>query len=162
MFPHFVEALSTLPYRVVWKIEIDLARKYNNIMAAKWLPQQSILGNAVRARATSLTGVPRFPYLSRVSKLRNPRNWIFSFVAHPNIKLFIYQGGLQSTEETVYYEVPVVGYPILWDQTFQVQNMVKWGVGIRLRHDTLSKQTIHAAVNEVIGNKRYRRTRFKI
>jgi len=81
---------------------------------------------------------------------------IFSFAAHPNIKLFIYQGGVQSTEEAIYYAVPLLGYPIMWDQAFQVQNIVRLGIGVHLQHDTLSKESIRTGVYEVISNKRYR------
>ncbi|XP_038220960.1 UDP-glycosyltransferase UGT5-like, partial [Zerene cesonia] len=35
---------------------------------------------------------------------------------HPSIKLFITQGGLQSTDEAIDAAVPLVGVPILWDQ----------------------------------------------
>lgn len=80
---------------------------------------------------------------------------IFLLVAHRNIKLFIYQGGLQSTEEAVYYGVPLIGIPILWDQIYQMRNIVRLGVGVRLQIDNLSKESIEATVHEVINNKRY-------
>lgn len=76
-------------------------------------------------------------------------------VAHRNIKLFIYQGGLQSTEEAVYYGIPLIGIPILWDQIYQVRNIVRLGIGVRLQIDNLSKESIEATVHEVISNKRY-------
>jgi len=80
---------------------------------------------------------------------------IFSFVAHPNIKLFIYQGGLQSTEEAVYYGIPLVGFPIVYDQTYQVRNVVRLGIGVHLHLDNLSKESIEATIHEVISNTRY-------
>jgi len=80
---------------------------------------------------------------------------IFSFVAHPNIKLFIYQGGLQSTEEAVYYGIPLVGFPIVYDQTYQVRNIVRLGIGVHLHLDNLSKESIEATIHEVISNTRF-------
>jgi len=80
---------------------------------------------------------------------------IFTSVAHPNIKLFIYQGGLQSTEEAVYYGIPLVGFPIIYDQTYQVRNIVRLGVGVHLPLDNLSKESIEATIHEVISNTRY-------
>jgi len=81
---------------------------------------------------------------------------LYSFhVAHPNIKLFIYQGGLQSTEEALYYGIPLIGFPIIWDQTYQVRNIVRLGIGVHLQIDTISKETVKAAINEVISNTRY-------
>lgn len=80
---------------------------------------------------------------------------IFLFVAHRNIKLFIYQGGIQSTEETVHYGVPVIGFPIFWDQMYNVQYITKLGIGIHLHRNNISKESIETAVHEVINNKRY-------
>lgn len=79
----------------------------------------------------------------------------FSLVAHPNIKLFIYQGGHQSTEEALYYGIPLIGFPIIWDQTYQVRNIVRLGIGVHLQIDTLSKETVKATIHEVISNTRY-------
>lgn len=79
----------------------------------------------------------------------------FSLVAHPNIKLFIYQGGLQSTEEAIYHGIPLVGLPIIWDQIYQLQNVVRLGIGARLQINNLSKESIEASIHEVISNKRY-------
>lgn len=80
---------------------------------------------------------------------------IFSFVAHRNIKLFIYQGGMQSTEETVYYGVPIIGIPVIWDQKYNVQYITKLDVGVHLHINNISKENIETAVHEVINNKKY-------
>lgn len=80
---------------------------------------------------------------------------IFLPIAHPNIRLFIYQGGLQSTEETLNYGVPVVGCPFIWDQKFNVKNMEKFGVGVVLDRNNLTTENIKAAIYKVITNKRY-------
>jgi len=76
-------------------------------------------------------------------------------VAHPNIKLFIYQGGLQSTEEAVYYGIPLVGFPIIWDQAYQVRNIVRLGIGVHLQIDDLTKESVKTTIHEVISNTRY-------
>ncbi|KAL6435773.1 hypothetical protein ACFW04_005573 [Cataglyphis niger] len=79
-----------------------------------------------------------------------------SILAHPNIKLFIYQGGLQSTEEAVHYGVPIIGFPIMWDQIYNVQYLKKLGIGVELHINNISKESIEAAIYEVINNKRYK------
>ncbi|KAG5309857.1 UDB15 glucuronosyltransferase, partial [Acromyrmex insinuator] len=84
-----------------------------------------------------------------------------TILAHPNIKLFIYQGGLQSTEEALYYGIPLIGFPIMWDQTYQVQNIVRLGIGVHLQFDTISKETVKATVHEVMSNTRYYITAYK-
>ncbi|XP_018401111.1 PREDICTED: UDP-glucuronosyltransferase 3A1-like [Cyphomyrmex costatus] len=79
-----------------------------------------------------------------------------SILAHPNIKLFIYQGGLQSTEEALYYGIPLIGFPIIWDQMYQVRNVVRLGIGVHLKINTLSKETVEATIREVISNTSYK------
>ncbi|XP_072754820.1 uncharacterized protein [Anoplolepis gracilipes] len=119
-FESFVEVFSTLPYKVVWKYDPDLLpKKFENILASKWFPQQSIL-------------------------------------AHQNIKLFIYQGGVQSTEEAVYNGIPVIGFPIIWDQLYNMQYIQKLGVGVLLHYHNISKEKLQTAIYEVINNKRYK------
>jgi len=80
---------------------------------------------------------------------------MFLSIAHPNIRLFIYQGGLQSTEETFYYGVPVIGCPFMWDQEFNVRKIEKFGVGIYLQKNNLTKDSMRTAINEVLTNKKY-------
>ncbi|XP_033176690.1 UDP-glucuronosyltransferase 2B33 isoform X1 [Bombus impatiens] len=79
-----------------------------------------------------------------------------SILAHPNIKLFIYQGGLQSSEETVHYGVPVLGFAILADQDYQVARMEALGIGKYLEITTLKKDELEDAITELITNKKYK------
>ncbi|XP_033317124.1 UDP-glucuronosyltransferase 2B33-like [Bombus bifarius] len=79
-----------------------------------------------------------------------------TILAHPNIKLFIYQGGLQSSEETVHYGVPVLGFAILADQDYQVARMEALGIGKYLEITTLKKDELENAITELITNKKYK------
>ncbi|XP_012535032.1 UDP-glucosyltransferase 2 [Monomorium pharaonis] len=79
-----------------------------------------------------------------------------SVLAHPNIKLFIYQGGLQSTEEAVHYAVPLVGIPFVFDQVYQVMKMVSLGVARYLNIVQLTTSELHDTVLEVADDKRYK------
>ena len=38
-------------------------------------------------------------------------------LAHPNLKVFVTHGGLLSTQEALFHKVPLVGVPILNDQS---------------------------------------------
>ncbi|XP_053976521.1 uncharacterized protein LOC128875172 [Hylaeus volcanicus] len=79
-----------------------------------------------------------------------------SILAHPNIKLFIYQGGLQSTEETIHFTVPVVVFPVGGDQDYQAIRMEAVGVGKRLEIVTVTRDELENAIREVITNKKYK------
>ncbi|XP_015608813.1 2-hydroxyacylsphingosine 1-beta-galactosyltransferase isoform X2 [Cephus cinctus] len=70
-------------------------------------------------------------------------------LSHPNVKLFIYQGGLQSTEEAIHYKVPLLGIPVLADQDSQVNRMVDHGVAKRLEILTLEKVQVEEAIHEI-------------
>ncbi|KAF2902531.1 hypothetical protein ILUMI_03654 [Ignelater luminosus] len=75
---------------------------------------------------------------------------------HPNIKLFITQGGLQSSEEAIYNYIPMVGIPFMADQQSNVQKMVSKGMAVLVNHDTMDKDTLKAAILEVLKNPSYR------
>ncbi|XP_011266721.2 UDP-glucuronosyltransferase 2B7 [Camponotus floridanus] len=77
-------------------------------------------------------------------------------LAHPNIKLFIYQGGLQSTEEAVHYAVPLIGIPFVFDQVYQVMKMVSLGVAKHLDIVQLTTPELRDTILEIAGDKRYK------
>ncbi|XP_078051547.1 UDP-glucosyltransferase 2-like, partial [Augochlora pura] len=77
-------------------------------------------------------------------------------LAHPNIKLFMYQGGLQSGEEAVHFSVPVLGFPIFVDQDYQVLRMEALGVGKYKEIVTITREELDASIREIINNKKYK------
>ena len=79
-----------------------------------------------------------------------------SVLAHPNIKLFIYQGGLQSSEEAVHFRVPLLGFPILADQDYQVGRMEALEVGKRMEITTVARDELESAIREIITDKKYK------
>ncbi|XP_069686785.1 UDP-glycosyltransferase UGT5-like [Periplaneta americana] len=83
-------------------------------------------------------------------------------LSHPNIKLFIYQGGLQSTEEVIRACVPIIGIPIFADQNRIVINMAEFGAGVYVDFNDLKKETLLNKVNEVIYNKTYKENMKKL
>lgn len=72
--------------------------------------------------------------------------------AHPNIRLFVYQGGLQSTEDAVHYAVPLVGIPFVFDQVYQVMKMVSLRVAKHLDVVELTTPVLRDAILEVAGD----------
>ncbi|KAF5307253.1 hypothetical protein FQR65_LT06969 [Abscondita terminalis] len=77
---------------------------------------------------------------------------------HPNIILFITQGGLQSFEQALEAQVPLLGIPILGDQKSNVQRIANKGLGIMLGYKSITKYTFKSAILEVVTNPKYRQT----
>ncbi|CAH0715018.1 unnamed protein product, partial [Brenthis ino] len=73
---------------------------------------------------------------------------------HPNVKLFITQGGLQSTDETIDAAVPVIGIPMLVDQWYNVEKYVRHKIGVQLDITTLTEEEFNKSITTVIENKR--------
>ncbi|XP_049810001.1 UDP-glucosyltransferase 2-like isoform X3 [Schistocerca nitens] len=76
-------------------------------------------------------------------------------LAHPNVRLFITQGGLQSWNEAAYFSVPVIGIPFLGDQVYNVEKMVGLGVGRRLDLKDVTKDSVLETVQTVLEDKSY-------
>lgn len=78
------------------------------------------------------------------------------FAAHPKVKVFVTQGGLQSFQEAVHYGVPTVGVPYFADQESIVAKMVDAGIGARLRPQELgSYEKVKSVFEKVLFTKRY-------
>lgn len=74
---------------------------------------------------------------------------------HPNIKLFITQGGLQSTDEAIIAGVPLLGIPMLGDQWYNVEKYVYHEIGQRLYFEELTEEKLKNAILHVAEEKRY-------
>ncbi|XP_050506054.1 UDP-glycosyltransferase UGT5-like [Diabrotica virgifera virgifera] len=77
-------------------------------------------------------------------------------LAHPNIKVFVMQGGLQSIEEAITLEVPFVGIPLITDQHANVKRIVELGLGVKVDYKTLTKDILQNAIMEVAQNPTYK------
>ncbi|KAI5633118.1 UDP-glucoronosyl and UDP-glucosyl transferase domain-containing protein [Phthorimaea operculella] len=73
---------------------------------------------------------------------------------HPKVKLFITQGGLQSTDEAIVAGVPLIGIPMLGDQWYNVEKYVHHGIGLKLSIETVNEEQLTNAIKEVIDNKK--------
>ncbi|KAB0791703.1 hypothetical protein PPYR_03503 [Photinus pyralis] len=79
-----------------------------------------------------------------------------SVLSHANVKLFITQGGVQSSEEAIHSHVPMVGMPFFGDQFYNVKNMVEMGFGLSVHHSKLQTEEFKAVIVEVAENPSYR------
>ncbi|KAG6460584.1 UDP-glucosyltransferase 2 [Manduca sexta] len=75
---------------------------------------------------------------------------------HPKIKVFITQGGLQSTDEAITAGVPLLGIPMLADQWFNVERYVQLKIGVRLDFKDISEDSLKNAILSLIEDKSYR------
>nr|XP_018911798.1 PREDICTED: UDP-glucuronosyltransferase 2B2-like [Bemisia tabaci] len=79
-----------------------------------------------------------------------------SVLAHPKLKAYIMQGGLQSFQEAVHYGVPLVGIPFSGDQDCNVGKIVDAGIGVKLEvQDLHAYEKIKAALEAVLFDERY-------
>lgn len=77
-----------------------------------------------------------------------------AILAHPNVKLFLTQGGLQSLEEAIVFKVPVLAIPFIFDQHYNAKRIVQLGIGQSLNFEDLNNQILKSSILEVATNPR--------
>ncbi|KAL4716787.1 hypothetical protein ACJJTC_001943 [Scirpophaga incertulas] len=75
---------------------------------------------------------------------------------HHNVKLFITQGGLQSTDEAITAGVPLIGIPMLGDQWYNVEHYTYHRIGLRLDMNVLTEDALRKAIYTILGDDSYR------
>lgn len=75
-------------------------------------------------------------------------------LAHPNVKLFITQGGPHSIEEAIDRHVPMIVIPFMTDQYRNGRNIHENLIGISLDINKLTGDKLKNTIIEVITNKR--------
>ncbi|GJQ75388.1 hypothetical protein Trydic_g23564 [Trypoxylus dichotomus] len=114
-----IEAFSTIPYPVLWKIdELNIPENPGNIRIACWIPQQHIL-------------------------------------RHPNVKVFIMEGGLPSIEEYVYFKNPIICISFCDDQFSNCIKVQNKDIGTVLDRKSITAKMVKAVITEVLDNQRY-------
>ncbi|XP_026736015.1 UDP-glucuronosyltransferase 2B31-like [Trichoplusia ni] len=81
---------------------------------------------------------------------------------HPKVKLFVTQGGLQSTDEAITAGVPLIGIPMLGDQWYNAEKYESHKIGVRLDLDAITEENFKEAINRVIGDDSYRKNIIKL
>lgn len=76
------------------------------------------------------------------------------FLDHPNVKLFITQGGCHSLEETIHSKVPILGMPFFGDQFSNIKRAELQGIGLSVDRHYLNKEILKNAILEVMTNKK--------
>ncbi|CAG9821214.1 unnamed protein product [Phaedon cochleariae] len=77
-------------------------------------------------------------------------------LAHPNVKVFLSQCGLQSIEEAVSRGVPIVGLPFIADQAMNIKRLQEFEVALGIDYVTITKEEVKEKLVEVAENPKYR------
>jgi len=77
---------------------------------------------------------------------------ISTFTAHPNIKLFITQCGLQSVQEAVYHGVPILGIPFFVDQKYNAKKIATGEIGLQLPFQELTKDRLLTSITAILND----------
>ncbi|CAD7000182.1 unnamed protein product [Ceratitis capitata] len=83
-----------------------------------------------------------------------PQNDIF---AHPNVKLFISQGGIFSTQEAIYWGLPLLFIPFFGDQHRNAKKAVRAGYARLLMFDKMTSEDLVQNIQTLIDDPRYKR-----
>ncbi|XP_050427348.1 UDP-glucosyltransferase 2-like isoform X5 [Adelges cooleyi] len=85
------------------------------------------------------------------------RNWFpqRDILLHPNIKLFIGHGGISGVFEAVDAGVPMLGFPLFYDQPRNIANLVDAGMAISLDVMTVTETQIFESINKLINDNKY-------
>lgn len=85
--------------------------------------------------------------------IKTAYNYLLFYKVHPNVKLFIGHGGISGVYEAVDAGVPVIGFPLFYDQPRNIENLVEAGMAISLDLMSITKNTLLKAINEIVNNK---------
>ncbi|XP_063366976.1 UDP-glucosyltransferase 2-like [Cydia amplana] len=102
--------------------------------------------------------LPALPSNVKIKKWL-PQN---DLLRHPNIKLFITQGGMQSTDEAIVAGVPLIGIPLRADQFFNTEKYIQHKIGEKLNWDTLTEEEFYNTILKVVEDASYRQNVLKL
>ncbi|XP_060869254.1 UDP-glucosyltransferase 2-like [Metopolophium dirhodum] len=74
---------------------------------------------------------------------------------HPKVKLFISHGGISGVYEAVDGGVPVLGFPVIYDQPRNIENLVLNGMAISMDLLSTTKEKLSKAISELINDEKY-------
>ncbi|AUV65294.1 EGT [Alphabaculovirus myunipunctae] len=95
---------------------------------------------------------------------RMPRNvfvqsWFeqYDLLHHDNVRAFVTQGGVQSTDEAIEALVPMVGMPMMGDQSFNTNKYFELGIGRVVDTVNVNARELVDAITDVAMNQKYRK-----
>lgn len=73
-------------------------------------------------------------------------------LGHPNCVLFITHGGIHSTEEAIYFGVPMLAISVFGDQLHNSLIMQNRGAAIRIRYAELTEDAFKIALHRILND----------
>ncbi|XP_065208667.1 UDP-glycosyltransferase UGT5-like [Planococcus citri] len=77
-------------------------------------------------------------------------------LAHPKVILFISHCGIFSTYEAIYFGVPILAFPVIYDQFTNAAILENLQVAVTLDWRTFEQEYLQSSIEDVIENKKYR------
>ncbi|KAL4706371.1 hypothetical protein ACJJTC_018470 [Scirpophaga incertulas] len=78
-----------------------------------------------------------------------------SILAHPNVRLLIYQGGHASSIEALHFAVPQIGVPVYYDQNVNIKNAIRRGTALSAKLDVNLANSLRSLIREILTNNSY-------
>jgi len=77
-------------------------------------------------------------------------------LAHKKTKAFITHAGGLSTQESIWYGVPMITVPLFADQIRNSHIVAMEGIAVQVKFFTMNDKNLNEALNEVLNNPKYR------
>lgn len=79
----------------------------------------------------------------------------FSLISgHPNVKLFITHGGNSGVIEAISAGIPVLGFPIFFDQPRNLELFQQWGSGLFVDYNSFTKEDFVSKIKQILSDNR--------
>ncbi|XP_050442565.1 UDP-glucosyltransferase 2-like [Adelges cooleyi] len=80
----------------------------------------------------------------------------YDVIRHPNVKLFITHGGNSGTIEAISAGVPVLGFPLYFDQPRNLKLFEYWGSGLYVDYSNFTKEDFVHKIKRIISDQKFK------
>jgi len=77
-----------------------------------------------------------------------------AILAHKAVKVFVSHCGMGSTQESLFFGVPMIAIPQIMDQIMIAQRITEWGVGLELDEE-FSAQELETAISSILNDPKF-------
>jgi len=92
------------------------------------------------------------------------RKWFpqYDIIRHPNVKLFITHGGNSGVIEATSAGIPVLGFPIFFDQPRNLELFEHWGSGLFIDYNNFTKEDFVYKIKRILNDQRFKENAVKL